>query len=368
MSWYRTGTVTVATGSKNVTGVGTLWASSVNVGDAFALVDANGNPTGAWYEVEEVTSNTALVLKQTYTGTPAPGSNKQYVVFNLVGNMTTPSFAQRLAQFFDQFQNLVDLPTTTPTASSIPIADSGGKIDSAWIKDATTAVKGVVKVGDSLSSASGVLSVVPASTTVKGAVELATAAEAAAGNDTALAVTPAGALELLKKWGLGVASADHASIQVIDVATDWNTLTTSGVYACTSNTDVNSPTTSQAGYLLLVSNTKTGTNLRTQQTAVRMASNEIFFRSYTGTEWTPWGLNTNTVAVTSTDDATSATAAPLKSAGGLAVAKKGIFGQGIGFGNSSTSSPDVTGTTKVRKIQVFDASGNSIGYLQVYQG
>ncbi len=133
MSWYRTGTVTVATGSKNVTGVGTLWASSVNVGDAFALVDANGNPTGAWYEVEEVTSNTALVLKQTYTGTPAPGSNKQYAVFNLVGNMTTPSFAQRLAQFFDQFQNLVDLPTTTPTASSIPVADSGGKIADGWI-------------------------------------------------------------------------------------------------------------------------------------------------------------------------------------------------------------------------------------------
>lgn len=133
MSWYRTGTVTVATGSKNVTGVGTLWASSVNVGDAFALVDANGNPTGAWYEVELVTSNTALVLKQTYTGTPAPGSNKQYAVFNLVGNMTTPSFAQRLAQFFDQFQDLVDLPTTTPTASSIPIADSGGKIADGWI-------------------------------------------------------------------------------------------------------------------------------------------------------------------------------------------------------------------------------------------
>lgn len=164
MSWYRTGTVTVATGSKNVTGVGTLWASSVNVGDAFALVDANGNPTGAWYEVETVTSNTALVLKQTYTGTPAPGSNKPYAVFNLVGNMTTPSFAQRLAQFFDSFQDLVDQPTTTPTASSIPIADSGGKIDSAWIKDA--------------------------SATVKGAVELATAAEATAGNDTTRAITP----------------------------------------------------------------------------------------------------------------------------------------------------------------------------------
>lgn len=131
MSWYRTGTVTVTNGSKNVTGVGTLWASSVNVGDAFALVDANGNPTGAWYEVESVTNNTTLVLKQSYAG--STGSNKQYCVFNLVGNMTTPSFAQRLATFFASFQSLIDKTTTTPTASSIPVADSGGKIADGWI-------------------------------------------------------------------------------------------------------------------------------------------------------------------------------------------------------------------------------------------
>jgi len=63
MSWYRTGTVAVTNGSKTVTGVGTLWTTAVNAGDAFALVDANLNPTGAWYEVESVTNNTTLVLK-----------------------------------------------------------------------------------------------------------------------------------------------------------------------------------------------------------------------------------------------------------------------------------------------------------------
>ena len=131
MSWYRTGTVSVTNGSKTVTGVGTLWTSAVSAGDAFALVDANLNPTDAWYEVESVTNNTTLVLKQSYAG--STGSNKQYCVFNLVGNMTTPSFAQRLATFFASFQSLIDKPTTTPTASSIPIADSGGKIDDGWI-------------------------------------------------------------------------------------------------------------------------------------------------------------------------------------------------------------------------------------------
>ena len=162
MSWYRTGTVAVTNGSKTVTGVGTLFTTAVNAGDAFALVDANLNPTGAWYEVESVTNNTTLVLKQSYAG--STGSNKQYCVFNLVGNMTTPSFAQRLATFFASFQSLIDKPTTNPTALGIPVADANGDIDSGWLKDA--------------------------STTVKGVVELATAAEAAAGADTTRAITP----------------------------------------------------------------------------------------------------------------------------------------------------------------------------------
>jgi hypothetical protein len=178
MSWYRTGTVAVTNGSKTVTGVGTLWTTAVNAGDAFALVDANLNPTGAWYEVESVTNNTTLVLKQSYAG--STGSNKQYCVFNLVGNMTTPSFAQRLATFFASFQSLIDKPTTTPTAASIPIADANGDIDSGWLKDATASVKGVV--------------------------ELATTAETSAGLDATRAVTPAGFLAGLRGNLLGTVS------------------------------------------------------------------------------------------------------------------------------------------------------------------
>lgn len=178
MSWYRTGTVAVTNGSKTVTGVGTLWTTAVNAGDAFALVDANLNPTGAWYEVEAVVSNTQITLKQSYAGTT--GSNNQYCVFNLVGNMTTPSFAQRLATFFASFQSLLDQPTTTPTASSIPIADANGDIDSGWIKDATASVKGVV--------------------------ELATSAETVTASSTTHAVTPAGFLAGLRGNILGTVS------------------------------------------------------------------------------------------------------------------------------------------------------------------
>ena len=161
MSWYRTGTVAVTNGSKTVTGVGTLFTTAVNVGDGFALVDGNLNPTGAWYEVDAVVSNTEITLKQSYAGTT--GSNNQYCVFNMVGNMTTPSFAQRLATFFASFQSLIDKPTATPTALGIPVADANGDIDSGWLKDA--------------------------SSTTKGIIELATPAEVLAGTDTTRAVT-----------------------------------------------------------------------------------------------------------------------------------------------------------------------------------
>ena len=188
MSWYRTGTVAVTNGSPTVTGTGTLFTTAVNAGDAFALVDANLNPTGAWYEVLSVNSNTSLTLKQTYAGTT--GSNNQYCVFNMVGNMTTPSFAQRLATFFASFQSLIDKPTATPTALGIPVADANGDIDSGWLKDASATVKGVVKVGSNISVAEGVVSVPYASATVKGVVELATSAEVLAGEDEERAVTP----------------------------------------------------------------------------------------------------------------------------------------------------------------------------------
>ncbi len=194
MSWYRTGTVAVTNGSKTVTGVGTLWTTAVNAGDAFALVDANLNPTGAWYEVESVTNNTTLVLKQSYAG--STGSNKQYCVFNLVGNMTTPSFAQRLATFFASFQSLIDKPTTTPTASSIPIADSGGKIADGWIP-ATVA-----------RTASPALTGTP------------TAPTAAASIDSTQIATTAHVKGYLKSMGIGSGAISTAT------STDWNDLPT----------------------------------------------------------------------------------------------------------------------------------------------
>ncbi len=160
---YRTGNVAVAQGSKVVTGTGTLWSIAVTPGDEFVICDANLLPIGPRYEVASVDSNTKLTLVQTYQGTTASGL--PYAVLNIVGNMTVPSFAQRLSKHYADFQALIDQPNETPTPASIPVADSSGKIAAGWLPDA--------------------------SATVKGAVELATTAEAQAGTDATRALTPA---------------------------------------------------------------------------------------------------------------------------------------------------------------------------------
>jgi len=50
----------------------------------------------------------------------------------------------------------------------------------------------------------------------------------------------------------------------------------------------------------------------------------------------------------------------------LRTTKKFCADGGIGVGNAADG--DVTSTAKTKKIQVFDAAGNSLGYLQVYAG
>jgi hypothetical protein len=143
MAWYTTGTATVTNGSKNVTGVDTLWAIGANAGDSFVLVDANKLPTGGEYEIESVTSNTVIVLRQAYQGTT--GSAKSYAIKPSAAEGTTAKLAQLMASFFANYQGLIDMPTTTPTASSIPIADGSGKLAAGWLPGATTSASGVVE-------------------------------------------------------------------------------------------------------------------------------------------------------------------------------------------------------------------------------
>ncbi len=67
MAWYRSGSVAVTNGSKNVIGTSTAWVNNVQPGDAFI------GPDGAYNEVDVVGGNGSLTLVENYAGTTASG-------------------------------------------------------------------------------------------------------------------------------------------------------------------------------------------------------------------------------------------------------------------------------------------------------
>lgn len=69
MSWYKVGTVSVTAGSNAVIGVGTSFIANVRVGDGFR------GPDGAWYEVNNVASDTALSIATGYLGSTVAGGS-----------------------------------------------------------------------------------------------------------------------------------------------------------------------------------------------------------------------------------------------------------------------------------------------------
>ncbi|WP_347911391.1 phage tail protein [Pseudomonas grandcourensis] len=69
MPWYKSGTVSVTLNSSAVIGAGTAFIANARVGDAFR------GPDGAWYEVTNIASDTAMSISPNYKGaTNAAGS------------------------------------------------------------------------------------------------------------------------------------------------------------------------------------------------------------------------------------------------------------------------------------------------------
>jgi hypothetical protein len=62
MPWYKSGTVSVTQNSNAVIGTGTAFITNSRVGDAFR------GPDGAWYEVTNIASDTALSISPNYQG------------------------------------------------------------------------------------------------------------------------------------------------------------------------------------------------------------------------------------------------------------------------------------------------------------
>lgn len=72
MGWYKSGTVAVSNGGKNVTGTGTAFVDNVQLGDGLL------GPDGRVYEIDSITSATGLVLTSNYQG--ASASAQSYAV------------------------------------------------------------------------------------------------------------------------------------------------------------------------------------------------------------------------------------------------------------------------------------------------
>ena len=99
--WYRTGSVTVTSGSKTVTGVDTTFNTSIYPGDLFTI-DEN-----VFYEVATVTSNLVFTLQKNYAGTT--GSGKSYVVVPLSPKrQLTAELAARVNALIERYRGAIE--------------------------------------------------------------------------------------------------------------------------------------------------------------------------------------------------------------------------------------------------------------------
>ncbi len=90
-NWYRDGTVTTTEGSKAVLGSGTIWSVQAKTGDLFALLSDGG--VVKFYEIDAVTDNTHLTLKDEFAETTA--EDAAYVIIrNFNTTMTSETNAQ----------------------------------------------------------------------------------------------------------------------------------------------------------------------------------------------------------------------------------------------------------------------------------
>lgn len=89
--WYRDGTVTATEGSKVVLGSGTIWGVQAKTGDLFAILSDGG--IVKFYEIDAVTDNTHLTLKDEFAETTAEAA-EYAIVRNFNTTMTSETNAQ----------------------------------------------------------------------------------------------------------------------------------------------------------------------------------------------------------------------------------------------------------------------------------
>lgn len=251
-TWVRTGTVAVTNGSTTVTGTGTAWVDTVNVGDAFH------GPDGRVYEIASVVSATQLTLATTYLGTTA--SAQGYAI------QPTRSVARQLVQEVQQL--LTDFSTVRDNAGQGRFAvGSLGAPGISFLTDLDTGMRrsannrvsmvggglDLLEVGDGYSAGAAV----QASSTDKSA------------NKLMRLVGSTGA------FGLGGTNLPALS--------DANALLNGGTGFYQAFDDLNMPTTG-AYVLLHMDRTANATAI---QLALRWYTTQMYMRSYNA-GWTAW--------------------------------------------------------------------------------
>lgn len=130
MPWYKTGSVSVEQDSSVVSGAGTGWIKNARPGDAFQ------GPDRALYEVQNVMSDTALIITPSYAGPTAAGERYCLVPVPGYTKRLTDQAADLINQFGDQAGQVAEaIATATETATNAAV---------------TTAQEGVRAVVDDL--------------------------------------------------------------------------------------------------------------------------------------------------------------------------------------------------------------------------
>lgn len=115
MPWYRAGTVSVTQNSNAVIGTGTAFIANSRVGDGFR------GPDGAWYEVSNIASDTAMSISPSYQG--ATNSAGGFAIAPLQGYVKDS--ADALRSLVNQFGEKLAALRTTGNYDTLPISKGG---------------------------------------------------------------------------------------------------------------------------------------------------------------------------------------------------------------------------------------------------
>lgn len=137
MAWISTGTVSVTNGSTTVTGSGTSWTDTLQVGWGWV------GPDGVPYEITSVVSNTEIEISPAYQGATASGVT--YRVW------PTISLRNDLAESFQALRAAWDVVTATGQ-SLVEAADAAAVRTIAGLADAAVAATGDVTITRSAQS------------------------------------------------------------------------------------------------------------------------------------------------------------------------------------------------------------------------